>query len=73
MTAIKTLAVKHTQTFKGEPLVCFANFPGPDPDLRPQQIRALAAALLVIADDCEAHARSIRRYGDRRSEYAVGA
>lgn len=73
MSAIKGLAVKHTATFKGDPLVCFSDLPGADAELTPAQIRKLAAALLTIADDCEAHARSVRRYADRRCEYPVEA
>ena len=73
MSTIKTLAVKHTATFKGEPLVCFSNLPGDGAELTPAQIRKLAAALLTIADDCDAHARSVRRYADRRREYPVEA
>lgn len=73
MSTIKTLAVKHTATHKGDPLVCFSNFPGPDAELTPAQIRKLASALLSIADDCESHARGMRRYADRRREYPVEA
>lgn len=72
MSAIKTIAVKHTATFNGEPLVCFRNLPGDDAELRPAQIRELAAALLTIANDCDAHAKSIRRGVDIRREYPVG-
>jgi hypothetical protein len=72
MSTIKKLAVKHTATFKGEPLVCFRNLPGDDAELRPAQIRDLAAALLIIANDCDAHAKSIRRGVDICREYPVG-
>ena len=71
--ARKILMAKHTATYKGDPLVCFSNLPGPDAELTPEAIRDLAAALLAIADDCEAHARSIRRGVDVRREYPVGA
>ena len=69
--ATETLMVKHTATHKGDPLVCFTNLPGEDAELTPEAIRHLAAALLAIADDCEAHARSIRRGVDVRREYQV--
>ena len=69
--ATKILMVKHTATHNGLPLVCFANLPGPDAELTPAQIRRLATALLTIADDCDAHARSIRRGVDARREYPV--
>jgi len=72
MSTIKTLAVKHTATRHGLPLVSFVNLPGPDPDLTPDAIRQLAAALLTIADDCEAHHRGVRRAVDVRREYPVG-
>lgn len=73
MSAIKSLAVKHTATFKGEPLVVFSDLPGNGAELTPAQIRALAAALRTIADDCEAHARGVRRAIDRRQTYPVEA
>lgn len=73
MSTIKSLAVKHTATHKGDPLVVFSDLPGPGAELTPAQIRKLAAALLTIADDCESHARSVRRYADRRREYPVEA
>jgi len=38
----------------GKPLASFQNLPGPDPDMTPAQMRNLAAALVKIADDCEA-------------------
>lgn len=73
MSTIKTLAVKHTATLQGDPLVVFSDLPGPDVELRPAQIRKLAAALLAIAADCDAHARGVRRAIDRRQVYSVEA
>ena len=73
MSVIKSLSVKHTATFKGEPLVIFRELPGADTELTPAQIRALADVLMTIADDCETHARGVRRYADRRREYPVEA
>lgn len=73
MSTLSTLSVKHTATFQGAPLVCFSDLPGPDAELTPAQIRALAATLLTIAEDCEAHARGIRRALDVRRDYPIGA
>lgn len=70
MTA-EIVTVKHTATQDGAPLVCFTNLPGPDVELAPEAIRHIAAALMTIADDCEAHARSIRRGVDVRRQYTV--
>ena len=47
--------------------------PGPDPDLSPAYVRALAAALLRVADDCEALRPHTLRYGPVRRQYEVGA
>jgi hypothetical protein len=69
--AAKILMVKHTATRKGNPLVCFANLPGPDAEMTPEAIRQMASSLLAIASDCETHARSIRRAVDVRREYAI--
>lgn len=71
--AQKILMVKHTATRKGDPLVCFSNLPGPDAEMTPEALRHLACALQAVADDCEAHARSIRRGVCVRREYPVGA
>lgn len=37
----------------GRPLLVFHNLPGPDAELRPEQARALAAALIAVADRAE--------------------
>lgn len=70
MSSIKTLAVKHSATRKGAPLVVFRDLPW-SAELTPAQIRKLAAALITIADDCESHARGVRRAIDRRQTYTV--
>lgn len=49
-----SLNVILTQTFDQQPLATIRNLPGQDADLRPSQLRNLAAALLAVADDCEA-------------------
>jgi hypothetical protein len=66
-----TLRVRHTESYRNTPLACIENMPGPDPDLSPAQLRALAKALQSIADDCEMLHRTARRYGPHRREYAA--
>lgn len=55
----KTLKVTLTETADGRPLATVRNFPGLDADMTPGQLRAMAAALLAAADDCEA--RDLKR------------
>ena len=50
----KALHVILCRTADGRPLATIRNFPGLDADLFPDQLRALAAALLAAADNCEA-------------------
>lgn len=50
----RTLRVKHSATFNGQPLACLENLPGLFADLRPESLRSLAAALVQTAADCEA-------------------
>lgn len=57
----RVIRVKHSVTFDGRALACLDGLPGPDPDLLPDSLRSLAAALLRIAADCEAvHERGVR-------------
>lgn len=49
------LAVSFQRTYLNGPLAVVHNLPGSDAELRPEELRALAAALLAAADDCEAH------------------
>lgn len=49
----KKLEVVLTQTFDHKPLVTVSNLPGPDADLTPSQLRALAVALCMAAEECE--------------------
>lgn len=67
---IKSLTVKHTVTFDSCPLVCFTNFPGPGAELRPEDIRQLAAALNKIAQDSEA-LRFATSHGPITCEYPL--
>ena len=71
MTDSKTLLVKHTLTWRDEPLLCFRNLPGYDAELSPAAARALADALLQAADDCEALRGDARRYGPQVREYTL--
>lgn len=71
MTQDATLLVKHTLTWRDEPLLCFRNLPGYDAEMLPAAVRALAAAMLRAADDCEALRAEARRYGPQVREYAL--
>lgn len=64
------LRVRHTVTYKKEPLACL-NLPGADAELSPEALRSLAAALLQVADDCEALHAQVVRYGSTKREYVV--
>lgn len=55
---MNALHVKHTLTYRGEPLAVVDNLPGAYAELRPEQLRRLASALMSAADDCEKHART---------------
>lgn len=66
-----TLTVKHTVSYKDEPLACVENLPGNFADLTPAQMRRLAVALMNAADDCELLAKDARRYGPIRREYSL--
>ena len=67
----KSLHVKHTVSYLPAPLVHFCDLPGYDAELTPDQIRALAAAMLQAADDCEALFERTRWYGPVRREYPL--
>lgn len=56
-----TLQITHTRTGAGKPLAVVKNFPGLDAELRPAQLRSLAQALLLAADECEQLATEARR------------
>lgn len=61
------LRVSHQHGHLGRPLTKFWNLPGPDPALTPDQMRGLAAALLALADECEAVQDACRRRGPHAS------
>ncbi len=65
------IRVQHTVTRLNEPLACFANLPGSGAELRPCELRALAAVLLRAADDCEALSKRPSKYGPARREYPL--
>jgi hypothetical protein len=69
----KILKVKHCRTHDGKPLATVDGLPGDMADLRPAQLRALAAAMLKVADDCEARPMGPRTYREQRTEYAIDA
>lgn len=69
----KILKVKHCRTHDGKPLATIDGLPGEMADLRPAQLRAYAAAMLTIADDCDARPMGPRTYREHRTEYAVDA
>ena len=48
---MKTLHATLTCTYDGAPLAMVDGLPGDHAELRPEQMRALAAALLRLADD----------------------
>ena len=73
MSDVLTLRVKHTLSFKNEPLSCVANLPGEGADLYPVQMRALALALLEAADDCEGFAKQVKQTGPASKEYVLSA
>ena len=61
-----------TRTYRGEPLAVVDGLPGGGAELMPAQLRALAATLLHIADDCEARpAPKKRPLPPTRREYLV--
>lgn len=51
---MRRLNVSLTRTFDIKPLAVVDGLPGSGAELQPRQLRALAAALLRIADDAEA-------------------
>ncbi len=48
------LTARLTCTFDARPLAVVDGLPGDGAELRPAQMRALATALLQVANDCEA-------------------
>lgn len=67
----RTLMVKHTVTYTESPLLELANLPGEGAELTPADARAIAAALLAAADDCEVLHTTVRLYGPVRRQYSI--
>jgi hypothetical protein len=67
------LAVSFQRTYMNQPLAIVHNLPGGDAELQPSQLRALAAALLAAAQDCEVHHAEQGRKGiPGTREYPLG-
>ena len=69
----KTLTVSLSRTFDGAPLAVVDNLPGGGAELRPAQLRALAATLQRIAEDCEARPVKGRNSTPARRAYPLAA
>jgi hypothetical protein len=67
------LTVSLTRTFDNQPLAVVDNLPGGGAELRPAQLRALAATLQRIADDCEARPVKGRNWSPSRRAYSLAA
>lgn len=72
---MKLLTVKMTRAFDGGPLAVVDGLPGQGAELRPQQLRALAQALVLAADDAERRKMTHRGrpLPDERRTYQVNA
>lgn len=69
----KQLNVLLTQTHDRKPLATVRDLPGCDADMTPQQLRALAAVLCTVADECEARPMTPKRFSQRKREYLLAA
>lgn len=69
----KALKVKHGRTHDGKPLAVIDGLPGDMAELRPSELRALAAILLQAAGDCEARPVGQRTHQDQHTTYTVDA
>jgi hypothetical protein len=67
----KPLTVSLTRCRENKPLAVVDNLPGGFAELRPAQLRDLAATLQRIADDCEARPVKGRYWTPARREYPV--
>jgi len=70
---LKPLAVTHTVTANGEPLVCVDNLPGPAAELTPTNLRDLSYALYRIANDTEVFASARRTLNVVPSAYPMSS
>ena len=67
----RTLTAVLCQTHDRKPLAHIDGLPGGGADLRPEELRALAAALLRIADAAESRPMGARTYRREKREYVV--
>ena len=65
------LEVVLTQTFDGKPLVAVDNLPGLNADLTPPQMRALAAALCMAAEECEMQPMGRKHFRRKKRMYEI--
>lgn len=65
------LNVLLTQTHDRKPLALARNLQGGDADMTPQDLRALAAALCIAAEECEAQPMNPKQFSQRKREYAL--
>ena len=66
-----TLTVTVCQTRDSKPLASIDGLPGSSVDLTPGQARALAQALLQIADAAEARPMAAKHYTRKRVEFSL--
>ena len=67
----KPLTATLTRTHDGVPLAVVDNLPGGFAELRPAELRALAAALQHIASECEARPTKGRHWTPARRDYPL--
>jgi hypothetical protein len=65
------LEVILTKTFDHRPLASVNNLPGVDADLTPAQMRALAAALYAVADECEQQPMDRKQFRQKKRMYDI--
>lgn len=70
MAALRQISVKHTVNGNEDAVASLSGLPV---EMTPDEIRQLAHALLVVADDCEALHAQTRYFGPERRQYPVGA
>ena len=68
---ITEIQVVLTRTVDCKPIVTLRTVPGPDTDLTPDQLRALAAAFLSAADDCEAQRMDRKHFTPKIKTYVL--
>ncbi len=65
------LVVLHTLTLDGAPMATIENFPGMDADMTPAQMRSLANALMIAANDCELMPSSVKNFRCQMRSYSL--